>query len=92
MATAVRTGLLAVTCTPAVALPVSAGRWVFCPLLARMGKEINALLYGQGDLHILAALPSAGIAQLVEQRIRNAWVGSSNLFTGTISLLVKSNT
>jgi hypothetical protein len=25
----------------------------------------------------------AGVAQLVEQRIRNAWVGSSNLFTGT---------
>jgi hypothetical protein len=41
-------------------------------LLVRMGKEINALLYGQGVLNILAALPSAGIAQLVEQRIRNA--------------------
>jgi hypothetical protein len=40
--------------------------------LSRMGKEINVLLSGQGVLHILAALPSAGIAQLVEQRIRNA--------------------
>jgi hypothetical protein len=27
----------------------------------------------------------AGVAQLVEQRIRNAWVGSSSLFTGTNS-------
>lgn len=26
----------------------------------------------------------AEVAQLVEQRIRNAWVGSSSLFTGTI--------
>ena len=26
----------------------------------------------------------AGLAQLVEQRIRNAWVGRSNLLTGTI--------
>ncbi len=26
----------------------------------------------------------AGLAQLVEQRIRNAWVGSSSLLTGTI--------
>ena len=26
----------------------------------------------------------AGVAQLVEQRIRNAKVGSSNLFSGTI--------
>ena len=25
----------------------------------------------------------AGLAQLVEQRIRNAWVGRSNLLTGT---------
>ncbi len=30
----------------------------------------------------------AGLAQLVEQRIRNAWVGSSSLLTGTI---VKKN-
>ncbi len=28
--------------------------------------------------------PVAGLAQLVEQRIRNAWVGSSSLLTGTI--------
>jgi hypothetical protein len=28
----------------------------------------------------------AGVAQLVEQRIRNAKVGSSTLFTGTIQL------
>ena len=28
--------------------------------------------------------PLAGVAQLVEQRIRNARVGSSNLFSGTI--------
>ena len=27
--------------------------------------------------------PLAGVAQLVEQRIRNARVGSSNLFSGT---------
>ena len=26
---------------------------------------------------------NAGLAQLVEQRIRNAWVGRSNLLTGT---------
>ena len=26
----------------------------------------------------------ANLAQLVEQRIRNAWVGSSSLLTGTI--------
>ena len=26
----------------------------------------------------------AGLAQLVEHRIRNAWVGSSSLLTGTI--------
>ena len=29
----------------------------------------------------------AGLAQLVEQRIRNAWVGSSSLLTGTIFLI-----
>ena len=29
----------------------------------------------------------AGLAQLVEQRIRNAWVGSSSLLTGTIKKL-----
>ena len=29
-------------------------------------------------------MPDAGLAQLVEQRIRNAWVGSSSLLTGTI--------
>lgn len=29
----------------------------------------------------------ADVAQLVEQRIRNAWVGSSSLFIGTISFL-----
>jgi hypothetical protein len=29
--------------------------------------------------------PLAGVAQLVEQRIRNARVGSSNLFSGTTS-------
>ena len=28
----------------------------------------------------------AGLAQLVEQRIRNAWVGSSSLLTGTIKI------
>ena len=29
----------------------------------------------------------AGVAQLVEQRIRNAKVGSSNLFSGTTKIL-----
>lgn len=28
--------------------------------------------------------PIAGIAQLAEQRIRNAWVGGSNPLSGTI--------
>ena len=32
----------------------------------------KARLLKGGDLHILAALSSAGIAQLVERRIRNA--------------------
>lgn len=32
-----------------------------------------------------SGLDSAGVAQLVEQRIRNAWVGGSSPFTGTIS-------
>ena len=49
-----------------------------------MGKEINVLLCVHGVLNILAALPSAGIAQLVEQRIRNAWVGCSSHPAGTI--------
>ena len=35
--------------------------------------------------HPLYLRPLAGVAQLVEQRIRNARVGSSNLFSGTIS-------
>src|SRR5690606_2717526 len=34
--------------------------------------------------HPLYLRPLAGVAQLVEQRIRNARVGSSNLFSGTI--------
>lgn len=29
------------------------------------------------------SLARAGVAQMVEQRIRNAWVGGSNPFTGT---------
>lgn len=32
----------------------------------------------------------AGVAQLVEQRIRNAWVGSSTLSAGTNSLTIRS--
>ena len=40
---------------------------------------------------IMRAFPKkAGVAQLVEQRIRNAWVGSSNLFTGTNLIKVHS--
>ncbi len=35
-------------------------------------SERFSVLYGEGDLHILAPLSSAGIAQLVERRIRNA--------------------
>lgn len=36
----------------------------------------------KGDIQV------ADVAQLVEQRIRNAWVGSSNLFIGTIVYLL----
>ena len=35
------------------------------------------------QVRIAASAPPAGVAQLVEQRIRNAKVGSSTLFTGT---------
>ena len=34
---------------------------------------------------------SAGVAQLVEQRIRNAWVGGSNPFSGTNLLNIWKN-
>jgi hypothetical protein len=34
-------------------------------------------------------LNQAGIAQLVEQRIRNAWVGGSTPSSGTIKILIE---
>ena len=43
---------------------------------------LDWLLKG-GDLHILAALQSAGIAQLVEHLIRNEEVRGSNPRAGT---------
>jgi hypothetical protein len=48
----------------------------------RSKQHSNAL---KSQLRPTAALPSvdAGVAQLVEQRIRNAKVGSSTLLTGT---------
>ena len=35
-------------------------------------------------MRLVILLPSADVAQLVEQRIRNAWVGGSNPSTGTM--------
>lgn len=36
------------------------------------------------SIYIINILFLAGIAQLVEQHIRNVWVGGSNPFSGTI--------
>jgi hypothetical protein len=53
------------------------------------GASLNQNSKSKGALSLLMPLsllqfaPTAGVAQLVEQRIRNAKVGSSILFTGT---------
>jgi hypothetical protein len=46
--------------------------WQSCKQFLKIQQEFNEVLLRTGVLNILAALPSADIAQMVEQRIRNA--------------------
>ena len=48
-----------------------------------MFRRKNIKKFLQSGLKRYKRTPSAAVAQLVEQRIRNAWVGSSNLSCGT---------
>ena len=52
-----------------------------------MGAKLGTIAHRSSDAYIAArfvkAVHEAGVAQLVEQRIRNAWVGGSNPSTGT---------
>ena len=48
------------------------------------------LSHSGGCRYTARPLQSAEVAQLVEQRIRNAWVGSSSLLFGTISIMEKA--
>jgi hypothetical protein len=46
-------------------------------------------LLAKGPQAAYWSLVGAAVAQLVEQRIRNAWVGGSNPFRGTSQIIVR---